>query len=44
MHYLCQHLVSNMLTNERKETRMTLDGDLLTMADQDVNFFNIINV
>lgn len=42
MHYVCQHLVPKMPTPEHKETRMTLAGDLITMADQDVDFFNNI--
>jgi ribosomal protein S25 len=42
MHRVCQHMVPKMLSPEQKETRMTLAGDLLTMADQDSNFLNNI--
>jgi hypothetical protein len=41
MHYISQHLFPNMLTPEHKETRMTLTGDLITMADQDVDLLII---
>jgi hypothetical protein len=38
MHYLCQHSVPKMLTPTHKGTRMTLARDLITVADQDVDF------
>jgi hypothetical protein len=41
MHYLHQHLVPKMLTPEHTEKQMFLDGDLITMADQDVGFRTI---
>jgi hypothetical protein len=35
MYYLCEHTVPKMLTPEHKETRITLAGDLITIADKD---------
>jgi hypothetical protein len=32
-----------MLTPEHKETLMTLAGDLISMADKDIEFLNNIN-
>lgn len=42
MHYISQKLVPKMLTDEDKERRMVLAGDLISMADQDDDFLNNI--
>ncbi|KAJ4431960.1 hypothetical protein ANN_20569 [Periplaneta americana] len=42
MHYVSQKLVPKMLSAEQKETRMTLAGDMISMADEDGDFLNKI--
>ncbi|KAJ4437155.1 hypothetical protein ANN_17290 [Periplaneta americana] len=42
MHYVSQKLVPKMLWAEQKETRMTLTGDMICMADEDGDFLNKI--
>ncbi|KAJ4443895.1 hypothetical protein ANN_05682 [Periplaneta americana] len=42
MHYVSQKLVPKMLSAEQKETRMTLAGDMISMADEDSDFLNKI--
>ncbi|KAJ4426510.1 hypothetical protein ANN_27324 [Periplaneta americana] len=42
MHYVYQKLVPKMLSAEQKETRMTLAGDMISMADEDGDFLNKI--
>jgi hypothetical protein len=44
MNYLCQPLVTKTLSTEHKETRVTLAGDLITPAEQDVDFLHGIIV
>jgi hypothetical protein len=38
MAYLCQHLVPKMLTLEHKEAWITFVEDLITLADESVDF------
>ncbi|KAJ4451482.1 hypothetical protein ANN_02945 [Periplaneta americana] len=42
MHYVSQKLVPKMLSAEQKETRMTLAGDMISIADEDGDFLNKI--
>ncbi|KAJ4438653.1 hypothetical protein ANN_14600 [Periplaneta americana] len=42
MHYVSQKLVPKMLSAEQKETRMTLAGDMISMADEGGDFLNKI--
>ncbi|KAJ4436574.1 hypothetical protein ANN_16607, partial [Periplaneta americana] len=42
VHYVSQKLVPEMLSAEQKETRMTLAGDMISMADEDGDFLNKI--
>jgi hypothetical protein len=40
MHYFCQNLVPEILTHGNKDSRITLAGGLITMAEQDTDFSN----
>ena len=42
MHQVCSHVVPRNLTDEQKQVRCTLAGDLIDMADADAGFFNSI--
>ncbi|KAJ4427650.1 hypothetical protein ANN_25298 [Periplaneta americana] len=42
MHYVSQKLVPKMLSAEQKETKMTLAGDMISMADENGDFLNKI--